>query len=268
MFAINSLAGWWSIPWGLGAPFVLLQNIGALILPGDTSDLEAALIKAGIKLADIRLDEHGLTREQRFVIEGASQILATAIWADGVQKASELKRAVAILKQLTGDRIPETTLRQFIANGRKRADPLVGLPFELRQTLLVIALDVAMADGVLALAEIAVLYGVAERLGFGKGAVDALLGVDSRAGHSEPGSAHRGREARRNPGDAERAGTILGVSPDATLLEVRQAWRSAILRFHPDRAGTDKAKQGEYTTRSQEINWAYEVLRRSAEQTA
>jgi curved DNA-binding protein CbpA len=45
------------------------------------------------------------------------------------------------------------------------------------------------------------------------------------------------------------------------MVELKQAWRRAMLRYHPDRAAGDKKKQAEFTQRSQEINWAYQLLK-------
>jgi DnaJ-domain-containing protein 1 len=264
ILAINALTGWFSVPWGLGTPVVILQNLCALILKPNTSGLESVFRRAGIDPSDVRLDARGLTNEQRSLVEAVSQILATAVWTDGLQRPQELKRALAILKQLTDDTIPERTLRTFITEGRNRIQDLTSLPPQLRQMLLEIAFSIAIVDGVLSLPEIAMLYRVSEILALGKSAVDHLLGLKAEKPRGEQDRSNRRSRGQRARADLQQALTILGLSQDATVIQVRQAWRSAILKFHPDRAGTDKKRQVEFTRRSQEINWAYDILQSDA----
>jgi DnaJ-domain-containing protein 1 len=63
--------------------------------------------------------------------------------------------------------------------------------------------------------------------------------------------------------DSERVGTQLeealrrlGLSPDATLAEIQQAYRAHAKAFHPDRQGEDS------TAQMVALNCAYETLRR------
>ncbi len=54
---------------------------------------------------------------------------------------------------------------------------------------------------------------------------------------------------------------VLGVGVDATLADVRRAWRAAVKRWHPDRIPTrDPVVLEESLRRFQEIRSAYEVL--------
>jgi hypothetical protein len=53
----------------------------------------------------------------------------------------------------------------------------------------------------------------------------------------------------------------LGVADDATLADVRRAWRAAVKRWHPDRIPTsDPVVVGEAMRRFQEMRAAYEAL--------
>jgi hypothetical protein len=73
----------------------------------------------------------------------------------------------------------------------------------------------------------------------------------SRAGRPTPAP----RPARTGP----RAD--LGVADDATLADVRRAWRAAVKRWHPDRIPTrDPVVLGEAVRRFQEMRAAYESL--------
>jgi DnaJ-domain-containing protein 1 len=65
--------------------------------------------------------------------------------------------------------------------------------------------------------------------------------------------------ARPAPPSGPRA--VLGVAPDASLGDVRRAWRSAVKRWHPDRIPTaDPVVLAEAHLRFQEIRAAYEAL--------
>jgi DnaJ like chaperone protein len=64
--------------------------------------------------------------------------------------------------------------------------------------------------------------------------------------------------ARLNPYD------VLGVRPDASRQDVRTAWKTRALEYHPDRVanlGKKLKEVAEEETRS--INAAYEMIRRS-----
>lgn len=53
--------------------------------------------------------------------------------------------------------------------------------------------------------------------------------------------------------EIERARRILGLEEEATLDEIKEAYRSLARRYHPDRdPGSEE--------RMREVNWAYEVL--------
>ena len=52
---------------------------------------------------------------------------------------------------------------------------------------------------------------------------------------------------------------LLGVSPDATDEEIKQAYRALVRKYHPDKyAGTDLADMA--TEKMKEINAAYEQI--------
>jgi hypothetical protein len=51
---------------------------------------------------------------------------------------------------------------------------------------------------------------------------------------------------------------ILGISPNATQQEIRQAWRKKALQWHPDKNHNDPQAGQVFAL----INWAYDKLRR------
>lgn len=62
---------------------------------------------------------------------------------------------------------------------------------------------------------------------------------------------------------ASNAFAELGLTPDATEIEVKAAWRRLVSHWHPDRNGNSSA-----VAKMQRINQAYKAIRRSAFRTA
>lgn len=60
--------------------------------------------------------------------------------------------------------------------------------------------------------------------------------------------------------DTDTHYTTLGVLRDATPEMIKKAYVSLVKQFHPDRAGSDEAKQDEYNERLLKIMASYEVL--------
>lgn len=100
------------------------------------------------------------------------------------------------------------------------------------------------------------------------------LGVDAAAGRTRTerpaprAAAAASRPRPRAPGRAPvpRSGprAVLGVPADATLDEIRRAWRRAAKRLHPDRAARDAGSQDEAHRRFLEVRAAFEALVREA----
>lgn len=278
----NLLLGWWSVLGVVATPLVLLQNVVALGAPASPDDVEELLRHGGIDPDAVRLDDEGFTREQRRLLEAATYVLATAIWADGHAAPEEYARALQILQQFSSGLITPERASELINSGRHGEPPsLRDLPADMRDTLLRMALDIALADGHLGLPEIAMLHSMADRLGILPGVVEQL--IDDFVGASRArqqthargggGSEHRrtkaddhgARQPRRGSEDLARARSVLQVSVTASMFEIKRAYREAVLQHHPDRSGANKERQAEATSRTQELNWAYSALKRAAE---
>jgi DnaJ like chaperone protein len=63
-----------------------------------------------------------------------------------------------------------------------------------------------------------------------------------------------------NPGPADREWfDVLGVSQNASVYEIRTAWRTQIKQYHPDHVANLGAELKALAERkTQELNWAYE----------
>lgn len=254
---INLAAGWWCFPWGVFTPFVVVQNIFAILSSGSDQQLEQALRRAGVDPDDVRVDARGFTGEQRRMLDAAYAVLGRAILADGRIDPRELDLACAIIEQLTGHRIG----RDEIVDSLLLSDP-ASVRFDLfdvsyRVALLRMAADVATIDGVLATSEVEYLRRVARALDLEDKVIEGLL-------REIRGEDRAGSGAGRYDGDLARALECLEVSNPHDILAIKAAYRRMMLRYHPDRAGSGAETQAHYLRMAQEINWAYDYLLRYA----
>jgi DnaJ like chaperone protein len=105
-----------------------------------------------------------------------------------------------------------------------------------------------------------------------EGAIEQVSRADVVEILSRPSSAsdnrrgpwgHRGHAENftsMNPGPADREWfDVLGVSQNASVYEIRTAWRTQIKQYHPDHVANLGAELKALAERkTQELNWAYE----------
>jgi DnaJ-domain-containing protein 1 len=250
----NLFGGWWCLPWGLATPFVVLQNLVALLSKSDVAELEGALLACGIDPADVRLDEYGFTSEQRRMVEAAFCVLSQSAYADGTVDPAEARLAIAVMTRLTQGRLTTTQISAGLRSHRHSTERLDDLPFEYRLDLMRMALSIILSDQVLSGEERAFFYQLGSRLGLDPAHVRRFL--DEAMGQGVPGTSQD-----RDP-SFSRACSVLGVGAHPTIAEIKQAFRGLMLRNHPDRSGTDPARKAASHNASVEINWAYEYLMR------
>jgi DnaJ like chaperone protein len=104
--------------------------------------------------------------------------------------------------------------------------------------------EVAKADGTMTKVEQDALRQIASALGLNPGVVDQLFAMGGNS--------------------LEDDYKVLGISPDATDEEVRQAYRKMVIQYHPDKVATlgDDVKEAA-TRKIQEINEAKERIYRA-----
>ena len=118
---------------------------------------------------------------------------------------------------------------------------------EERLVLLRLAVEIAAADGAVGSRERVVLEDIARKLELSASDVDTfirLVGGTRAGGHRDP--------------ELEAACRTLGVRPDASMKEIRTAYRNLVKKHHPDRA--PPRRRAEATRRTAEINAAYDLL--------
>lgn len=135
----------------------------------------------------------------------------------------------------------------------------------LRQMLLVYLINLAMADGHLDESETIILRRVAEELGFSGFAFEQLLRMIYAQNTFAGGAGGRAQQAPRAD-EIELAYQALGVTAAATDAEIKKAYRRLMSEYHPDKLigqGMPADMIKEATERSQEIQTAYELVKKS-----
>lgn len=173
------------------------------------------------------------------LLQALLTVFAHLIHADGRIMHSEMEYVRNFLRAQYGDDVQvhgeEVILRIF---KEKKAMPeaqwernvaircqllAMYMPFSQRVQLLQILVQMARVDGTLAPVEHQALRFIATYLGLGAAIVEQLLGgTYSSSGSSSTGS-------------LEEAYRTLGLSSSATDDEVRKAYRSMALKYHPDK---------------------------------
>jgi DnaJ-domain-containing protein 1 len=180
---------------------------------------------------------------QKTLLSAAASVLKTIAAVEGTASA-EWEYARAALIALSDQTLTNQTADQllseaqpFTATSRNQFDE------EQRLVLLRIAIDIATADGTISTDEETALINLGKNLGFDETLIKSLI-QRLRGGSTDNEVA----EARK----------VLRVTPEATIGEIRSAYKKLMLKHHPDRV---EAKEREEATRiSADINAAYDLL--------
>jgi len=147
----------------------------------------------------------------------------------------------------------------------------------LKQMLMIYLMRVAVADGQLHQAETTLMHSIAQQLGYSEQAFAQLLamiqGQDQFAGGAyQQGGYNYNRHYGENNHKYTSVDAIsaayqaLGVSKDSTNAEIKKAYRRLVREYHPDKLmgqGLPEAMIKEATERSQEIQVAYDLIKKS-----
>jgi DnaJ-domain-containing protein 1/arsenate reductase-like glutaredoxin family protein len=239
----NALLGWWSM-WGvIATPFCLLQNIFNLSTRSNSKKLNEILSEVGISYNSVKVGEDGMPNAQRELLKTCASILKSIAEVEGTS-STEWQNARAALVALSDDLLTEQAAELMLQEAR----PLRGtvrnkFDQEQRLVLLGIAIEIAASDGSISADEETAIFVLGSNLGLDEAVIRSLLSQLSGGGTESNNSAAR---------------KILGVSSDATVAEIRSAYKKLMLKNHPDRV---RPQEREEATRiSAEINAAYDLL--------
>ena len=148
----------------------------------------------------------------------------------------------------------ESATRQFLQAG--------GAHPQLKQTLLLFLITLALADGELHDGERAALTHIGGHLGYGADAIEQLLRMATAQEHFH----QQGGGASGPVPTLDDAYAALGVPASATDAQVKRAYRKLMSQHHPDKLsarGVPEDMLKLATEKSQEIQAAYELIRKS-----
>ena len=243
--AITSFIGWWCFPWGLGTPFVLLQNGVSIIGGADRSALSTFLAKQGIDIDEVELDATGKAIGQTRLIEAVLTVLHRMVWADGSADPREIEVGTDVALRMLGDLIEADRVRAVLSNpDSPGVIDVNSLPADARAITMKAAAAVAAADDVIDDAEVEVLKELGNTLQVPNALVQSLIA--SLDGDVQV-------EAERNELRAVAA-DVLGISADAPAAEIQAKYRAALLSA----SGIDEEEEA--TEARERIQWAYQAL--------
>ncbi len=140
----------------------------------------------------------------------------------------------------------------------------------LKQMLMVYLARVALADGQLHQNEATLMQDIAQQLGYSPQAFAQLMAMLQGQDQFAGGSYHQGGAGSMGGYTSARAiesaYQALGVTKDNSDAEIKKAYRRLIREYHPDKLmgqGLPEAMIKEATERSQEIQAAYDLIKKS-----
>jgi DnaJ like chaperone protein len=209
------------------------------LLAGHLAKADGRISETEINLTEGLMDQMGLTAEHR-------------------------REAIRLFKSgAESDFNPDSALQEFRRLSARSPN--------LLRMLLVYLINLAMADGTVDEVEAQVLRRVAEQLGFSGFAFEQLLRMiqaqNAFAGSS--GGSYRSTQASPRADELALAYQALGVTASASDAEVKRAYRKLMSEYHPDKLmgqGLPEDMIKAATERSQEIQTAYDIVKKSRRQ--
>lgn len=252
---VNLLLGWWSFPWGLTTPGVVIGNLWRGLLPR-RSALRRFGAVSGVDLMRYEIGKDYLTGEER-------NLVSVLLVAAGRVGRATSRPAIGVIAvefaehSLLGGEVPREHLLGLGVQGEAVLDGVE--PEVLLAYLRLLGRAVEETGGVDAGAvrEIAALI---VEFGLDVKVEDILGSMRSQGGGYRNGGERRETRRPRGEGGEVDPYRTLGLQPGAGLKEVKARHREMILRNHPDRVQAAGGNVAEATRRTQEINAAYQAI--------
>ena len=250
-------------------PLVLIGAFVGLLIGGARGLLIGALLGYAVGWGLRAVLRSGAHLMQSQFLEATFAIMGALSKADGVVSRDEIRLAEETFNRLHLSSEQRETAKAAFNRGKApdfdlyaEADKLSGIRYgrlPLLQLFLQIQCMAIAADGRVHPAEHEMLVRLARRLGLTERDVTQLEAL-LRAASAGPSAGVR-PSARARLDDAY---TALGLSPDASVTEIKRAYRRLISKNHPDKLaakGLPESMREIAEERAREINVAYELIK-------
>ena len=253
---------WWGKIIGGAFGFMLGGPLGAL--------LGAALghnFDRGLKLSDEfgGLEYGDVERVQAAFFTATFSIMGHIAKADGKVTQAEIANSEAIMARMRLDAQQRKAAIRLFNEGKADDFPLQDVLAQFRkechrrvslmQMFLEIQISTAFSDQKLHPAERAILYKIADALGFSRGQLDHLFHL-----------AGGGPSPKTEKAAIKEAYEVLGVAKGAPDAEVKKAYRRLMNQHHPDKLvakGLPEEMIKLANEKTQQIKEAYELVKKS-----
>ena len=220
------------------------------------------------------------TEKQTIFFKTAFTLMGTLAKADGRVSEQEISHVEKFMTQLNMGAKPRKQAINHFKEGAKsdfKVEPLIqkfnkvtAASPNLKQMLMVYLVRVALADGQLHPNEMKLLREIAPQLGYSDQAFEQFMamlqGQDQFAGGTYQQGGSAGMGGYTSAGAIDSAYQALGVTKDNTDAEIKKSYRRLVREYHPDKLmgqGLPEAMIKEATERSQEIQTAYDLIKKS-----
>lgn len=220
------------------------------------------------------------TEKQSIFFKTAFTLMGTLAKADGRVSEEEITHVEKFMTQLNMSATHRKQAINHFKEGSKadfKIEPLIqkfnkvtkASP-NLKQMLMVYLVRVALADGQLHPKETELLREIAPQLGYSEQAFEQFMamlqGQDQFAGGSYHQGGGAGMGGYTSASAIDSAYQALGVTKDDSDADIKKAYRRLVREYHPDKLmgqGLPEAMIKEATERSQEIQTAYDLIKKS-----
>ncbi|GLS89157.1 co-chaperone protein DjlA [Psychromonas marina] len=208
--------------------------------------------------------------KQKLFFEATFSVMGHVAKAKGQVTQTDIQVANAYMDQMRLQGEARSQAQSAFAEGKNADFPLEQTLAEFAQMVrgdrnvlqmfLGIQVQVAFSDGSIDQKEKAILYTIAEQLGFSRIELDRLLQMIEGQQHY-----HQGQQQQQQQASADDAYKILGIDETATDKEVKRAYRKLMSQNHPDKLaskGLPEEMMNLAKEKAQDIQQAYETLRK------
>lgn len=262
--------GWWGKLLGGGFGFILGGPLGAVLGAALGHNFDRGL---KVALQDGRvagMHSGDPERIQTAFFTTTFSVMGYIAKADGRVSAQEIALAEQVMAHMSLNAEQRRAAVELFNQGKQADFPIdevlqqfhheCGRRSTLIQMFLEILVATALGDGVLHKAERSALYRICEALDYPTKKFDRLIQMVQAQQHYAGGAAQAPKATLKD------AYAVLGISRDATMDEVKRAYRRLTNQHHPDKLvakGLPEEMLELAKEKTQEIRAAYEQIRKS-----